>query len=430
MPGTSGNRPSLLLPRLLYLTAGLAWLLLLWPMPYTVLLAACFACLAVPLYRWLRRFCRGSRHRLEQRRAGLIEARASAAAEPHGFGPLMKRRASLPLLTRFSFWLRIGWFRNLPMVGTFAAIFFSVAVPVTVFVVMVTPQIAGGFARLRALWMHDFQLPAEVTQHIDSLVAWVQSIPGMDKIAGEIESYQEVLAGYLSNFSTDTLVRWANQGFDLLGGASSVALHFFLFLALSIIFIIYAPRIRLISARLLHVNPAILHRFSLAIRQALRAIILGVVLVAAIQGCLCAIGFAIVDVNSFAFWGMLAAILAPIPMFGTALVWGPLCLQLWYSGRPGAAAVLLVWCLVIVSSADSFLRPLFLKTGIKASFLVLVLVIFCGIAAFGTIGIILGPVLLAISIQAMEEGDLAYPSLLRPMAVGRQGESRSPDRAE
>ncbi len=359
----------------------------------------------------------------------LARVRASAGADTQGFVPLIKRRSALPLPTRFSFWLRIGWLKSQPLIGTFAAIFFSVAVPVTLFVVMVTPQIADGFARLRILWMHDFQLPEEITERIDALVARVQSIPGMDKLANEIEGYQETLAAYLSNFSTDTLVKWANQGFDLLGGASSVALHFVLFLALSIIFIVYAPRIRLISARLLHINPAILHRFNLAIRMALRAILLGVVLVAAIQGFLCAIGFAIVDVNSFAFWGLLAAILAPIPMLGTALVWAPLCLHLWFSGRPGAAAVLLVWCVVIVSSADSFLRPLFLKTGIKASFLVLVLVIFCGIAAFGAIGIILGPVLLTLSIQAMEEGDLAYPSMLRPMTVSKYGD-RGRERAE
>ncbi len=85
-----------------------------------------------------------------------------------------------------------------------------------------------------------------------------------------------------------------------------------------------------------------------------------------------------------------------------------------------AAVVLLIWGVGIVSSADSFLRPLFLKTGIKASFLVLILVIFCGITAFGSAGIILGPVLLAISIQALEEGNIAYPSFFKGIAVEKK----------
>ncbi len=409
---------SLLLPRLMYLIAGLAWLPLLWPMPYTVLLAACLACLAIPLYRRLRHFSRGSRNRLEKEKARLIAA-LKAAPRTHSFFPLLTRHreARLPLLTRMRLWLGLSWFKTLPLLGTFATIFFSIAVPVILFVVMVAPQVASGFSRLRELWMHDFELPEEISVPLNKFVQSIESLPGLDMIVGQIDSYQEIISNYLNNFSTDTLVKWANQGFDLLGGASSVALHFLVFLALSIIFIIYAPRIKLISARLLHVNPAILHRFTLAIRMALRAILLGVVFVAVIQGFLCAIGFAIVDVNSFAFWGLLAAILAPIPLLGTALVWVPLCLHLWISGRPAAAAVLLAWCVIIVSSADSVLRPVFLKTGIKASFLVLILAILCGIVAFGSIGIILGPVLLALSIQAMEEGDFSYPSILKPLSV-------------
>ncbi|MDO5536874.1 MAG: AI-2E family transporter [Desulfovibrionaceae bacterium] len=430
MSGQPQSGPSLFLPRVMYFIAGVVWILLLWPMPNTVFLAGCFACLAYPLYLKLRRYARRGRRRLERRKAELeAEAAASGRRETRVL-PLIGRRHTLPAGTRFSLAFRTGWFRALPMLGTFSAIFLSVAIPVALFVVMVTPQIASGFARMRELWMHNFELPDELAQRIDGLVEKIQTIPGLDKVARDIESYQETLAGYLSNFSTDTLVKWANQGFDLLGGASSVAIHFVLFLGLAFIFIIYAPRIRLISARLLHLNPLILHRFTLSIRSALRAILMGVVFVAIIQGFLCAIGFALVGVSQFAFWGLVAAILAPIPMFGTALVWAPLALHLWATGHPMAALALVVWCVAIVSSADSVLRPIFLKTGIKASFMVLILVIFCGIAAFGTIGIILGPVLLALSIQAMEEGNLAYPSMLQPLAARSNSNIRRHDSLE
>lgn len=46
----------------------------------------------------------------------------------------------------------------------------------------------------------------------------------------------------------------------------------------------------------------------------------------------------------------------------------------------------------------------------------------CGIAAFGTVGLILGPVLLAFSIQALEEANRAYPSFF----TGLQGKKDSP----
>ena len=82
----------------------------------------------------------------------------------------------------------------------------------------------------------------------------------------------------------------------------------------------------------------------------------------------------------------------------------------------------MLWGVIIVSTADSLLRPLFLKQGIKASYFILILVMLCGIAAFGTVGLILGPVLLAFSIQALEEANRAYPSFF----TGLQEKKDSP----
>ncbi len=406
----------LLLSRIMYLLSAAAWVLLLWPIPYTVILAACFACLTVPLYRNLRRYSRRRRCRLERNRARMLVAAMEEQTGRRKKQPRSKY-GFLPLGTRMLFSIRIGLHNALPVTGTVLIILTAAIIPITAFVSMVTPQIASGIAMLRQLWMDNFQLPDEIASQIDAVVEKLHQIPGMDSIASKLAGYQDALFDYLSNFSTDSLVALANQGFDLLGGASSVALHLMLFLVLSITFIIHAPRLRLTASRLFNINPLILHRFSVSIRQALRAILLGVVLVAIIQGFLCAIGFALVGIKQFAFCGLLAAILAPIPVFGTALVWIPLSLHLWFIDRPMAAVALLVWSVSIVSSADSFLRPLFLKTGIKASFLVLILVIFCGITAFGSAGIILGPVLLAISIQALEEGNIAYPSFFKGIAV-------------
>ena len=58
----------------------------------------------------------------------------------------------------------------------------------------------------------------------------------------------------------------------------------------------------------------------------------GIVFVALVRGALCGIAFAVAGINQPAFWGMLATLVAPIPAIGTALVWLPLCLSLWFSG--------------------------------------------------------------------------------------------------
>ena len=102
------------------------------------------------------------------------------------------------------------------------------------------------------------------------------------------------------------------------------------------------------KARIFHLHPLVLHRFIEAIRNALRGIFMGIIFVAIIQGFLCGVGFAIVGYKQFAFWGLLASFVAPIPTVGTALVWGPLSLQLWFSGQTVEAVTLVLWGVIIV----------------------------------------------------------------------------------
>jgi predicted PurR-regulated permease PerM len=281
---------------------------------------------------------------------------------------------------------------------------------VALFLALVAPQVGAGFARLHSIWANNFQLPAEWTEFLDKRFAEFQSMPIVGKIVGEGRALLDKLTDYFSNFSADTVTSIINNGFNVLGGTMSVVWTFFLYLVLTVIFVIYASRIRIVAARIFHVRASVLHRFVNAIHSALKGIFMGVIFVAAIQGFLCGIGFAIVGFGQFAFWGLLATLVAPIPVVGTALVWLPLSIQLWFSGQTVEAVTLVLWGAVVVSTADSVLRPLFLKQGIKASFLVLIVVILCGISTFGAVGLILGPVLLAFAIQAIEEGGRAYRS--------------------
>ena len=133
---------------------------------------------------------------------------------------------------------------------------------------------------------------------------------------------------------------------------------------------------------------------------------MGVVFVALIQGFLCGVGFAIAEVPQPAFWGLVAAFVAPIPFVGTALVWLPVCIWLWLTGSTVACIGLAIWCALVVAGVDNLLRPFFLKTGIDASVVTLILSILCGLAAFGPVGVFAGPVLVAVAIQAGNESTL------------------------
>ena len=123
----------------------------------------------------------------------------------------------------------------------------------------------------------------------------------------------------------------------------------------------------------------------------------GTVLTAIIQGLLLGIGFAVVGLPAPVVFGVLAAVLSVVPFGGTALVWAPAVIVLTIQGAYGQAGVLLVVG-VIVSSVDNFLKPLLISDRTELPTLGVFIGVLGGLAAFGVIGLFLGPVVIALAL--------------------------------
>jgi len=247
----------------------------------------------------------------------------------------------------------------------------------------------------------NFQLPPHWLEYFHKLKAIIAEYPTIEKAVNDaLNNLDSMFSSMVSMLVT--------RSFGFVGSTFNVFWLVFLFLILTILFSQYAPDLRKICGRILQIPHTMLARFCLTIHMALRGIMLGIVLVAIAQGILCGIGFAVAGVNQPAFWGLLATMVAPIPMVGTALVWLPLCASLWFSGKTVAAIGLAIWGTLFVAGVDNVLRPFFLRQGIKAPFFVLILVILCGLNSFGPVGLIAGPILLAVALQSLEEAGYYY----------------------
>src|SRR5262249_45500657 len=120
-----------------------------------------------------------------------------------------------------------------------------------------------------------------------------------------------------------------------------------------------------------------------------------------VQGVLVGTALAIVGLPSPVVFGVLAAIASLVPLVGTALVWVPAAIALIVQGRVGAAVFVLLWGVLVVSSADNFVRPLFLSGRAQISTLPVFLGLMGGLSAFGAIGMFLGPVIVALVIALL-----------------------------
>ncbi|RYE69358.1 MAG: AI-2E family transporter, partial [Rhizobiaceae bacterium] len=133
-----------------------------------------------------------------------------------------------------------------------------------------------------------------------------------------------------------------------------------------------------------------------------RATIKGSGLVAAAQGALGAITFAIVGLPAALLWGVLMAIAALLPAIGPAIVWIPVALYLLAIGDIWQAVVVVISGVIVIGLADNILRPLLVgrETGVP-DWLVLVTTL-GGIEALGLSGIVVGPLAAALFLAAWQ----------------------------
>jgi predicted PurR-regulated permease PerM len=128
-----------------------------------------------------------------------------------------------------------------------------------------------------------------------------------------------------------------------------------------------------------------------------RALVYGTVVTSLGQGALIAVGFAIIDLPSPIVFGVLAALFAIVPMAGTPVVWVPAVIWLAVEQRWVGAIFLLVWG-GGVATIDNFVRPILVAGRAEVGALMVFIGVLGGISAFGPIGVIAGPLVLALVI--------------------------------
>lgn len=144
-------------------------------------------------------------------------------------------------------------------------------------------------------------------------------------------------------------------------------------------------------------TPAVRDTIISRIRDTTRAVVHGMVLTAAAQGILLGIGFAIFGIPLPVFFSLLGFIFALIPLVGPTALWLPAGLWLLYLGETPRAIGLMVWCGLLVSTLDNFLRPYLIGERARLPVLFLFLAILGGLLTFGALGLFLGPVVVSIA---------------------------------
>jgi predicted PurR-regulated permease PerM len=149
------------------------------------------------------------------------------------------------------------------------------------------------------------------------------------------------------------------------------------------------------ASRLVPLDKRYIQAFAREFTDVAYAIVYGNSLTALAQGAIGLVGMLLVGVPHAGVWGAAMVIAALVPVVGTGLVWVPVSIALALSGRVGEAVFLVGWGALIVGSADNVLRPKLCGSRMALHPLLVFLSMFGGVAVFGLMGMLVGPLIAA-----------------------------------
>ena len=235
---------------------------------------------------------------------------------------------------------------------------------------------------------------AGIPEPIARAYAWVQGLlplPPLDELVAKATELAKGAAGGIAKQAGSVLGALIVVLFDV--GVMVLALFFFFR---------DGPAIATALRRLLPFDDAHSVRLMASTRDLIHASVTSGVIVAATQGLIGGILFACLGIDAPVFWGVVMAFLSLFPLIGSWLVWGPAAVWLLSTGHVAKGLVLIALGAVLVGGVDNVLRPVLIGNRTSMGMLLLFIGLLGGVAAFGFIGLVLGPVVIAVALSLFE----------------------------
>lgn len=238
----------------------------------------------------------------------------------------------------------------------------------------VRDEIEGG--NLRARLMSD--------ERLAPVVAWIE---GQEQFREEVQRVASSVSAYVSSFVTGSV--WALME---------------LFITLFALFFFFRDRRMILGAlrSLVPLSHAETDEVYARVGDTIYATIYGTLVVAFVQGTLGGLMFWWLGLPAPLLWGMIMALLAVVPVLGAFVVWVPAAIFLALQGSWGKALILAAWGGIVVALIDNLLYPALVGKRLRLHTLPVFIAIVGGIFLFGGSGLILGPVVLAITVALID----------------------------
>ncbi|HEY0342349.1 MAG TPA: AI-2E family transporter [Steroidobacteraceae bacterium] len=268
----------------------------------------------------------------------------------------------------------------------------AVIAPLAWLIVITRVEVVRAYAALQALLLSGPQMPPALLK-----LPWIGD--QLTELSARMAQDPRTLSLELREWADHSFVAIAH----VLGGVTRNAVK--LFFAVLSLFFVYRDGEKFASqfARVLEqvLGPRV-HNYIEAIGPTVKAVVYGLVLAAVAQGTLAGLGYWAAGVAAPVFLAVLTTVCGLLPFVGP-LLWGSIGVWLVATGHTAAGIGLLIWGTIVVSWIDNIVRPFVISRETRIPFLLVMFGVIGGVAAFGLVGLFIGPVILAMLVAIWRE---------------------------
>ena len=182
----------------------------------------------------------------------------------------------------------------------------------------------------------------------------------------------------------------------------TVLLHFAVIVFVFFFALRDAQKLKLFVSELSPLRKEKLSFFGNQFKLITNSVLYGHLIIGIVQGVLTGIGLLIFGVPRALLLTIFAIFAAILPVVGAWLVWIPAVIYMISIGHTGAGIGFAIYSILIVSTVDNIMRPYMVSRNTKSSSVIVLIGMIGGLAVFGIVGLIIGPLVLEYLVLFME----------------------------
>ncbi len=294
-----------------------------------------------------------------------------------------------PLYRRLKHWF--GGREALASLSTLLLVLFFVVTPLSIVFSIVVSQAADLADRVLPLIQQQISTPGAITEMLSKLPFYDSLQPYRSMVLNIVGEMTGNLSGWLVDMA---------QSFT----RGTIRSLLFLLIILYTMYFLLIDGDRFLYYLLYYIplndedETKLLDRFVSVTRATLK----GTAVIGILQGGLAGMALAFAGIPSALFWAVTMMFLSVVPGIGGAIIWVPACVFLFFSGQVWTAAIVAVFCALVVGSIDNLLRPKLVGSDTQLHELMIFFSTLGGLLLFGFMGFVIGPIVAALFVTVWE----------------------------